>query len=127
MALIVLLGAIALVIPGLVAANLLSVVGPVIEMEDRRVLSALRRSARLVRQRFWTVALLVLVPATAASDLNTFAPEPLSVRSVLEILAVRGLAEGLAEAAIGLVVVTLCRRAIGSTVALATDGPDPGP
>jgi hypothetical protein len=111
-ALIVLLGAIALVIPGLVAANLLSVVGPVIEIEDRRVLSALRRSARLVRRRFWTVALLVLVPVMATSDLNTFAPEPLSVRSVMEILAVRGLAEGLAEAIIGLIVVTLCRRLI---------------
>ncbi len=110
--LIVLVGLIALVIPGLVAANLLAMVGPVIEIEDRSVLAALRRSAHLVRQHFWTVALLVLVPVTAASDIATFAPEPLSVRSVLEILAVRGLGEGLAEAAIGLILVTTCRRLI---------------
>jgi hypothetical protein len=111
-ALIVLLGAIAAVIPGLVAANLLALVGPVIEIEHTPVLAALRRSAHLVRRHFWTVALLVLLPVLVASDLNTFAPEPLGVRSVLETLAVRGLAEGLAEAVIGLIVVTLCRRLI---------------
>lgn len=109
-ALIVLLGAILLVIPGLVAANLLAVVGPVIEIEHKPVLAALRRSAHLVRRHFWTVALLVLLPVTVASDINTFAPEPLGLRSLLEILAVRGLAEGLAEAVIGLIVVTLCHR-----------------
>ncbi|HUZ57032.1 MAG TPA: hypothetical protein VMU94_31510 [Streptosporangiaceae bacterium] len=121
-ALIVLVGAIALVIPGLVAANLLAVVGPVIEIEDKAVLAALRRSAHLVRRHFWTVALLVLLPVILASDLNTFAPEPLGVRSVLEILAVRGLAEGLAEAVIGLIVVTLCRRLIALDPAPAAAG-----
>lgn len=110
--LIVVAGVIALVIPGLVAMTLLAVVGPVIEIEDRSVIGALRRSAHLVRQHFWAVALLALVPLTVASDINTFAPEPLSVRSALEILAVRGLGGGLAEAAIGLILVTICRRLI---------------
>ncbi|HUZ57068.1 MAG TPA: hypothetical protein VMU94_31700 [Streptosporangiaceae bacterium] len=121
-ALIVLVGVIALVIPGLVAANLLAVVGPVIEIENKPVLAALRRSAHLVRQHFWTVALLVLVPVTVASEINTFAPEPRNVRSVLEILAVRGLGEGLAEAAIGLILVTLCRRLIALDRAPAAAG-----
>lgn len=120
--LIVVAGVIALVIPGLVAINLLAVVGPVIEIEDRSVIAALRRSARLVRQHFWTVALLALVPLLAASDINTFAPEPLSVRSVLEILAVRGLGGGLAEAAIGLILVTVCRRLIALDRATAVAG-----
>ena len=120
-ALIVVAGVLALVIPGLIAITLLAVVGPVIEIENRPVIAALRRSAHLVRQHFWTVALLVLVPVTAASEINTFAPEPLGVRSVLEILAVRGLGGGLAEAVIGLILVTLCRRliAIDRTTAAA--------
>lgn len=124
--LIVVAGVIALVIPGLVAINLLAVVGPVIEIENRSVIAALRRSAHLVRQHFWTVALLVLVPVTMASDISTFAPEPLSARSVLEILAVRGLGEGLAEAVIGLILVTLCRRLIALDRApAAARGPQP--
>jgi hypothetical protein len=51
-ALIVVAGLIALVIPGLVAINLFAVVGPVIEIENRPVIAALRRSAHLVRQHF---------------------------------------------------------------------------
>ena len=123
--LIVIAGVLALVVPGLVATVALAVVGPVIEIEDRRVVAAMRRSAHLVSQHFWTVALLVLVPLTIASDINTFAPEPLGVRSVLEILAVRGLGGGLAEAAIGLILVTLCRRLIAADRAPAVPGPRP--
>ena len=51
-----------------------------------------------------------------------FAPEPLSVRSVLAILAVRGLGGGLAEAAIGLILVTVCRRLIALDRATAVAG-----
>ncbi len=124
--LIVVVGVFALVIPGLVAINLLAVVGPVVEIEDKHVIAALRRSAHLVRPHFWTVALLALVPLTLASDINSFAPEPLSVRSVLEILAVRGLGGGLAEAAIGLILVMLCRRLIALDRASApASGPRP--
>jgi hypothetical protein len=109
---IVVLGTIALVIPGLVALNLLAVVGPVIEIEDRRVLAALRRSAHLVRQHFWSVALVATLPVILASGLEAAAPEPSGVAEILEVLAIRGLAEGLIEAAIGLVLVELCYRLI---------------
>ena len=99
-------------IPGLVARNLLAVVGPVIEIEDRRVLAALRRSAHLVRQHFWSVALVATLPVILASGLEAAAPEPSGVAEILEVLAIRGLAEGLIEAAIGLVLVELCYRLI---------------
>lgn len=111
--LFVVIGAIALVIPGLVAMNLLAVTGPVIEIEDRRVLSALRRSSHLVRQRFWTVALLVTLPVILASELESAGPEhPGSAGAILAALAVRGLGEAVVQAAIGLVVVELCYRLI---------------
>ena len=111
--LFVVIGAIALVIPGLVAMNLLAVTGPVIEIEDRRVLSALRRSSHLVRQRFWAVALLVTLPVILASELESAGPEhPGSAGAILAALAVRGLGEAVVQAAIGLVVVELCYRLI---------------
>ena len=111
-ALLVVLGLLALVIPGLVAINLLAVTGPVIEIEGRPVLAALRRSVRLVRPRFWMVALLATLPVLAASEIETVAPRPESMPAILEILAIRGLAEGIAQAAIGLTLVMLCRRLI---------------
>ncbi len=110
--LLVVVGLVALVIPGLVAINLCAVVGPVIEIENRPVIAALRRSAHLVRQHFWAVALLVTLPVTVASEIDSVAPDPISVAAVLEILAIRGIAEALAEAAIGLVLVELCYRLI---------------
>ena len=51
--LVVVIGLIALVIPGLILINLFAVVGPVVEIENRPVFAALRRSAHLVRQHFW--------------------------------------------------------------------------
>lgn len=106
--LIVILGLIALVIPGLVAANLLSVVGPVIEIEGKPAVAALRRSAHLVRQHFWIVALVATLPVIAVSEIEYAAPHPTSVGNVLAIIGIRGVAEAVAEAAVSLVLVELC-------------------
>ncbi len=109
---IVVIGVLALVIPGLVAFTLLAVVGPVIEIEGRKVLAALRRSAHLARQRFWTVALLATLPVILASGVESVIPHPDSMAEILEVLAIRGIGEGLIEAAIGLILVELCYRLI---------------
>jgi hypothetical protein len=124
--LLVVIGLAALVIPGLLAINLFAVVGPVIEIENRPVIAALRRSAHLVRQHFWAVALLVTLPVAAASEIDSVAPDPISVAAILEILAVRGVAEALAEAAIGLVLVELCYRLIALDRQPAAEGEEPG-
>ena len=110
--LLVVAGLIALVIPGLVIANLLALAGPVIEIEDRPVRGALRRSARLVRPYFWRVALLAMVPVILVSQLEVAGPEPTGAAEILETLAIRGVAGGLVEAVIGLVLVQLCYRLI---------------
>jgi hypothetical protein len=111
-ALLVVIGLLALVIPGLVAINLFAVVGPVIEIENKPVIAALRRSAQLVRPHFWTVALLVTLPVAVASEIDTLAPHPSSWQAILAVVAVRGVGEALLEAAIGLVVVQLSYRLI---------------
>jgi hypothetical protein len=111
--LLVVVGLIALVIPGLAAIVFFAVVGPVIEIENRPVIAALRRSAHLVRRHFWPVVLLVLLPLAVATGIfDSVAPHPDSLWAVLEILAIRGLAEALVEAAIGLILVELCYRLI---------------
>jgi hypothetical protein len=110
--LLVLIGLVLLIIPGLVAVTLLAVVAPVIEIEHRRVLPAMRRSARLARRHVWTVALLATVPLLASSAVESVVPEPHDVPGVLETVAVKGVGEGVIEAAIGLVLVELCHRLI---------------
>jgi hypothetical protein len=109
---IVVAGVIALIIPGLIAINLLAVVGPVIEIEDRRVLAALRRSAQLVRLHFWKVALLATLPVVAEDELSSLAPEAHDVHGLLLTIAVKGVAEALIELALGLVLAELCWRLI---------------
>lgn len=109
-ALLVVIGLLLLVIPGLILFNLLALVGPIIEVENRRIIAAIRRSARLVRGHFWTVALLATLPVALASEIESLAPEPHGVKELLKVLAIRGLGEGLAEAIIGLILVQLTHR-----------------
>jgi hypothetical protein len=105
-------GLIALIIPGLVILNLLAVVGPVIEIERRSALAGLRRSAHLVRHRFWPVALLATLPTLLVGEIESTLPDPHGAPAILEVLAVRGVAVALIEAAIGLILVELCYRLI---------------
>jgi predicted secreted protein len=108
----VVLGLIALVIPGLIAITLFSIIGPVIEIEDKPVLAALRRSVHLVRLKFWWVVLLATLPLVVISEIETLAPEPHSVARALEVIAIRGIGTGLLEAVVGLVLVELAYRLI---------------
>jgi hypothetical protein len=125
--LLVVIGLAALVIPGLVAISLFAVVGPVLEIENRPVIAALWRSAHLVRPHFWAVTLLVTLPVAVAGEIDSVAPDPVNARAILEILAIRGLGEALAEAAIGLVLVELCYRLIAlDRQPAAAGGEEPG-
>jgi predicted secreted protein len=109
---LVVLGLIALVIPGLIAVTLFAIVGPVIEIEDKSVRAALRRSAHLVRPKFWWVVLLATLPLAALSELESLAPEPHTVTAALESLAIRGLGTAVLDALIVLVLVELAYQLI---------------
>ena len=109
---LVVVGLALLVIPGLVLASLLAIVGPLIEIEDRGVRAALRRSPRLVRPYFWWVGLLATVPVLLVSGVESAGPEPSDAPQLVEALAIRGVAGGVLEAAVGLVLVQLCYRLI---------------
>jgi hypothetical protein len=112
--LLVIIGLVLVVLPGLAALTLLAVVGPVIEIEDRRVLSAFRRSIHLVRQHVWLVILLGTVPLSLAAELETVAPEPDRAGEIAEFLLIRGVAMGLVEACLALLLVELCHQLMDS-------------
>jgi predicted secreted protein len=124
---IVVLGLLLLVIPGLIAITLLAVIGPVIEIEDKRVWEAVRRSGHLVRQKFWWVVLLATLPVAVVSELESLAPEPHSVGAALETIAIRGLGTGVLEAVIGLVLVELAYQLIALDRTPAREPADAGP
>ena len=121
-ALIVVLGLVLLIIPGLIALNLLAVVGPVIEIEDRRAWAGLRRSAQLVRPHFWKVALIGTLPVLVASGLESALPNPEGLAGILTALAARSIVEGVLEALVGLLLVELCYRLLRAELACASGG-----
>jgi hypothetical protein len=107
-------GLVIFVLPGLAAFTLLAVVGPVIEIEHRQVLSACRRSVQLVRQHLWAVILLGTLPIVLAAELEATAPEPDRSGEIAEFLLIRGLAIGIVEACLALILVELCFQMIDS-------------
>jgi hypothetical protein len=64
---LVIVGLVAFFIPGILVFVWFGLAGPVVELEGRPVLEALRRSASLVRHNFWLV-LLVLAPVELVGD-----------------------------------------------------------
>jgi hypothetical protein len=110
----VIIGLVLFVLPGLAALTYLAVVGPVIEIEHRQVLSAFRRSVHLVRQRVWLVILLGTVPLSLAAELEAVAPEPDRAGEIAEFLLIRGVAMGLVEACLALLLVEVCFQLMDS-------------
>jgi hypothetical protein len=61
-------GLLLLVVPGLVFFGWFALAGPIVEIEERGVRAAFRRSRQLVRGSYWTVV-IVLIPIGLASGL----------------------------------------------------------
>jgi hypothetical protein len=116
----VVIGLVLLVLPGLAALTYLAVVGPVIEIEHRPVLNALRRSVHLVRQHVWLVILLGTVPLSLAAEVEAVAPEPDRAGEIAEFLLIRGVAMGLVEACLALLLVEVCFQLMDSDAANGT-------
>jgi Uncharacterised protein family (UPF0259) len=122
----VLVGLVLLVIPGLVILTLFAVVGPVIEIEHRKVFAAMRRSVRLTRAHPWTTLLVATIPLALAAEVEALAPEPHHAAEIAEFLILRGVAEGIVEACIALILVELCFALIDAqppATAAASGGP----
>jgi len=112
--LIIVVGLVALIIPGLIAITLLAVVGPVIELEHRSALAGLRRSVHLARPYFWRVAAFATLPLLLANGIVAFLPDPSGTTDVVTTLVVRSVGEGILESVVGLLLVELCYRLIAA-------------
>jgi hypothetical protein len=112
--LIIVVGLVALIIPGLIAITLLAVVGPVIELEHRSALAGLRRCVHLVRPHFWPVAAFATLPLLLANGIVAFLPDPSGTTDVVTTLVVRSVGEGILESVVGLLLVELCYRLIAA-------------
>jgi hypothetical protein len=117
--LIVLIGLVALIIPGLIALTLLAVAGPVIELEHQHAVAGLHRSAHLVRPHFWRVAAFATLPLVVANGVIGILPDPSGPTNVVIAVIVRSIGEGVVEAAVGLLLVELCFRLIAADHAAA--------
>jgi hypothetical protein len=124
--LIIVIGLVALIIPGLIAITLLAVVGPVIELERQHAVAGLRRSAHLVRPHFWRVAAFATVPLLVANGVIGILPDPSGTTHVVTSVIVRSIAEGVVEAAVGLLLVELCYRLIAADHAADHAAANPG-
>ena len=124
-ALIIVIGLVALIIPGLIAITLLAVVGPVIELERQHPVAGLRRSAHLVRPHFWRVVAYATLPLLAANGVVGILPDPSGRTAVLTTLIVRSIGEGVVESVVGLLLVELCFRLIAAERAAARPAAQP--
>ena len=123
--LIIVVGLVALIIPGLIAITLLAVVGPVIELEHQPAVAGLRRCVHLVRPHFWRVAVFATVPLLLANGIVAFLPDPSGTTDVVTTLVVRSVGEGILESVVGLLLVELCYRLIAADRAAAGRGAAP--
>jgi hypothetical protein len=124
-ALVIAVGLVALIIPGLVALTLLAVVGPVIEIEHQHAVAGLRRSAHLVRPQFWRVAAFATLPLIVTSGIVAVLPDPSGTTDVVTTLVVRSIGEGVLESAVGLLLVEVCYRLIAADRAAARPAAEP--
>ncbi len=106
------LGILALLIPGLVAAVLLGIVGPLIVIEDLRVWPALRRSAQLVWPHFFMTFLLVLVPTILEESLLGWLESAGAHEHLLLRLPVDLALTVLVASLVGMLEITLAHRLI---------------
>jgi hypothetical protein len=85
--LIVMAGVLLLIVPGLVFLTWFAMAGPVVEIERRGAIPALRRSRELVRGTFWPV-FAVVIPIGLVTDALTDAASALATWAVGDTLVV---------------------------------------
>jgi hypothetical protein len=100
----------ALVIPGVIFFTFYALVGPVVVMEDRRVFNAFRRSAQLVRRKFWLTFLLATLPVMVEENVVHGIVEAVDSLGPLLVFVVNALAGAAVGSIVALVEVTLAHR-----------------
>ena len=100
-------GMVLLVIPGIVAFTLFAITGPVVNIEQRGAISAMKRSAQLVRTHFWLVLFMVSVPLAIEHQAIRLAHEYLLGHALIEVFIVQGITGMIIGSFVGLVEVNV--------------------
>ena len=109
---LVTLGLFALVVPGVVIFTLLCLSAPIINIEGRSAVQAMRRSAQLVRGRFWLTLILVTVPFWIADSIGTAVQDAVHGEPLAVDIGVRVVVTIVVAVCTGLVQVELAYRLI---------------
>jgi hypothetical protein len=115
-------GTIALVVPGLILMNLFALVGPLLTSEDLGVRAAMRRSAHLVRKHFWLVFGLATVPLFVEEAIEEWVSLVAQGAPIVESAAIHAAFGVLVASGVGLVEVQLADR-LAALHPQATDAP----
>jgi hypothetical protein len=107
-----------LFVPGMIFFTLFSLVGPALVMEDRKVISAFRRSRQLVRGHFWLVFVLVTLPLVLEENIVHGIVQVFESLGSLAVFVVNTLAGAAVGSIVAVIEVTLAHR-------LAMRTPDP--
>lgn len=100
-------GMLFLIVPGVILFTLFAITGPVINIEQRGAISAMKRSARLVRTHFWLVLFLVSVPLAVEHQAIHLSHELVFGHSLLEVFIVQGITGMIIGSFVGLVEVNV--------------------
>ena len=101
------IGMVFLVIPGIIVFTLFAVTGPVVNIEQRGAISAMKRSAQLVRTHFWLVLFLVSIPLAVEHHVIRLSHELVFGQSLVEVFIVQGITGMIVGSFVGLVEVNV--------------------
>jgi hypothetical protein len=108
-----------LVIPGLIVFTLFAVTGPVVNIESRGALSAMKRSAQLVRRHFWFVLFWVTIPIAVEHSVLELTHEFVFSHALLEVFIVEGIVGMIVGSVVGLVEVNIAYALVSEDRQLA--------
>jgi hypothetical protein len=100
-------GAVFFIIPGLIIFTLFAITGPVINIEHRGALSAMRRSAQLVRPHFWFVLVWVTIPIAFEHYAIHAVNDLVLQHALIEVFIVQGVVGMIVGSIVGLVEVNI--------------------
>jgi len=102
-----LIGALFLVIPGVILFTLFAITGPVVNIEHLGAIPAMKRSAGLVRPHFWLVFFLVTLPLLVEHQAIHWAHELVFGHALIEVFIVQGITGMIVGSFVGLVEVNV--------------------
>jgi hypothetical protein len=117
-------GAAFFVIPGVILFTLFSLAGPIVNIEHRGPIDAMRRSAQLVRPHFWFVLFFVAVPVGLEHQVIHVVHDLYVREALIEIFIVQGITGMIVGSFVGLVEVNIAYALVAADRAGKTASAD---